>query len=234
MNSEPKIIYENEHLAVIDKPARWLTHGDGRTETLTIAGWFVMRYPEAKNVGEMMTLDSGGTVNRAGIVHRLDRDTSGVMVLAKNQPTYFLLKSAFANRQIKKSYRLLVSGIIKNDQGTINVPIGRSARDPRRRVVLKTGRAAVTNYQVLKRFELNTYLEAYPQTGRTHQLRVHFKSIQHPIIGDELYLGQPSPLINRMALHSYCLELPILGSKLASLFIAPLPLDFFTALAALG
>lgn len=234
MNSEPKIIYENEHLAVIDKPAGWLTHGDGRTDAPTITDWFALRYPAAKNVGETMTLDSGVIINRAGIVHRLDRDTSGVMVVAKNELTYLSLKSAFADRRIKKSYRLIVQGIIKNDHGAIDTPIGRSAHDPRQRTISKTGRAAATDYQVLKRFDHHTYVEAYPKTGRTHQLRVHFKSIQHPIIGDALYGDDESTLlIKRMALHSYCLELPTFDWLAPSLFIAPLPLDFFTALAAL-
>lgn len=233
MNSEPKIIYENEHLVVIDKPAGWLTHGDGRATVPAVADWFTAHCPEAENVGEVMKLDSGKTVGRAGIVHRLDRETSGAMVVVKDESTYLSLKSAFVNRQVKKSYRLIVQGIIKNDRGAIDAPIGRSARDPRRRAIIKTGREAVTDYQVLKRFENYTYVEAYPKTGRTHQLRVHFKSIQHPIIGDELYGAEKTTLINRFALHSYCLELPILNSLMPPLFIAPLPSDFFATLAAL-
>jgi len=233
MNTEPKIIYEDEHLAVIDKPAGWLTHGDGRTASPTVAGWFVERYPEAKAVGEPMTLDSGEIISRPGIVHRLDRETSGVMVAAKNGTTYLALKSAFSDRRIKKSYRLIVQGVVRKDSGAINAPIGRNQSDPRRRAVIKGGREAVTDYQILKRFDSYTYLEAHPQTGRTHQLRVHFKSIQHPILSDTLYGSENSTLIERLALHSYCLELPILDFPTPSIFIAPLPPDFFAALAAL-
>ena len=230
MVGEPKIIYENDRLAIIDKPAGWLTHGDARPTAPTIADWLIRRYPAIVNIGESIILPDGQKIVRPGIVHRLDRGTSGVLVIAKDQPTHFLLKAAFARRQIKKSYRLLVSGIVNTDRGTITAPIGRSRRDPRRRAGFKTGRPATTNYQVLKRFAAATYLEAYPRTGRTHQLRVHFKSLQQPLLGDELY-GAPSPVIGRPALHSYCLELPPDILPPPAIFIAPLPLDFFTALA---
>ncbi|MEK7208829.1 MAG: RluA family pseudouridine synthase [Patescibacteria group bacterium] len=232
MVSEPKVIYENDRLALIDKPAGWLTHSDGRTAAPTVTDWLTRRYPAIATVGEPLKLIGGENIARPGIVHRLDRDTSGIMVVAKDQPTYLLLKTSFARRQIKKNYRLIVQGPIKTDCGTIAAPIGRSRRDPRRRTILKSGRAAVTDYEVLKRFKNNTYLEAQPHTGRTHQLRVHFKSIQHPLLGDELY-GERSALINRIALHSYCLELPPLILPPPAIFIAPLPLDFFTALASL-
>ena len=233
----PKVIYENEHLVVLDKPAGWLTHADGRTSVPTVAEWFVARYPAAARVGEPMKLSSGEIVDRPGIVHRLDRETSGVMTAAKDQLTYRRLRAAFAARQIKKSYRLIVHGLVKLGLVTIAVPIGWRRREPGRRVAHRgaagSRREAVTDYQVLERFEDCTYLEAYPRTGRTHQLRAHFQSIQHPIIGDRLYgdVKKFTHLINRPMLHSYCLELPVSDPLQPSIFIAPLPLDFFSALA---
>lgn len=236
---EPKVIYENEHLAVLDKPAGWLTHADGRAAGPTVADWLLARYPALAAVGEPMKLAAGGLVARPGIVHRLDRETSGAMVAAKDQSTYRALRQAFTARRVRKSYRLIVRGVVKADEGTINLAIVRSRRDPRQRVAIRRpraagrARAAVTRYRVLCRFRDATYLEAYPETGRTHQLRVHFKSIQHPLVGDRLYVGPDPALINRTALHAYCLELPPALAPAASIFIAPLPLDFFAALALL-
>lgn len=232
------MIYENEHWVILDKPTGWLTHADGRTAGPTVADWLLARYPGLGAVGEPMRLATGKIVARPGIVHRLDRETSGVMAAAKNETTYRALRQAFAARRVRKSYRLLVIGQIKSDEGVIDSPIGRSQLDPRRRTVFRRGliRRAVTEYRVLHRFSATTYLEAYPETGRTHQLRVHFKSIQHPLIGDQLYGSPVSTVISRTALHAYCLELPplVASSGSAAIFLAPLPLDFFTALALLG
>lgn len=234
---EPKVIYENEHLVLLDKPAGWLTHADRRATSPTVADWLLARYPALVAVGEPMKLPAGGLAARPGIVHRLDQGTSGVMVVAKDQVTYFELKESFRARRIKKCYRLIVHGVMKNSVGAIDTPIGRSRRHPARRVADRRAagllRAAVTDYRVLATFRAHTYLEAYPLTGRTHQLRVHFKSIQHPLVGDRLYAGSAPALISRTALHAYCLELPPAMAPAASIFIAPLPLDFFAALALL-
>ncbi len=231
----PKVIYENDRLVVLDKPAGWLTHTDGRRTEPTVADWLLARYPGLGAVGEPGQLATGRIVARPGIVHRLDRETSGVMVAAKDETTYRALRQAFAARRVRKTYRLLVIGQVKSEKGVIDLPIGRSQLDPRRRTVARRGliRPAVTKYRVLRRFRDATYLEAYPETGRTHQLRVHFKSIQHPLIGDQLYAGSGSTIISRTALHAYCLELPPPIAPAAALFLAPLPLDFFTALALL-
>lgn len=231
----PKVIYEDEHLVVLDKPAGWLTHADGRTAGPTVTDWLLARYPNLGAVGEPMPLATSRIAARPGIVHRLDRETSGALAVAKDQTTYRALRQAFADRLVKKSYRLLVHGVVKAAAGTINAAIGRSRRDPRRRTVTRRGliRQAVTEYRVLYRFSDATYLEAYPETGRTHQLRVHFKSIQHPLVGDRLYTSPSPAVISRTALHAYCLELPPAIAPAAAIFIAPLPLDFFTALALL-
>lgn len=244
---EPRVIYEDEHLAVLDKPAGWLTHADGRTSAPTVADWFAACRPVAAAAGEPMKLISGQMIARPGIVHRLDRGTSGAMVVVKDQPTYLRLRAAFAARLVRKSYRLLVRGLVRRPAGTIDLPIGRSRRQPGRRVASAgawtagRSRAALTNYQVLKIFPVQsgpgfTYLEAYPLTGRTHQLRAHFKSIGHPIVGDRLYnrAEEVNDLLGRPALHSYCLELPASDSVCPLIFIASLPPDFFSALASLN
>ncbi len=234
--NSPHLVYADEEIIILDKPAGWLTHADGRTNAPCVTDWLIKYFPEVATVGEMMKLDTGEMIARPGIVHRLDRGTSGVLVLARTAASYASLKASFAARQVKKSYRLLVHGVMKKDEGLIDSPIGRSKSDPRQRVVSPLGRAARTRYRVLARFAAHTYLEAYPETGRTHQLRVHFKSIQHPILGDALYaprqLAAEEVLISRPALHAFSLELPgRLGRP--HLFLSPLPADFFRALASL-
>ena len=241
--TEPKIIFETEEFLIINKPAGLLTHGVNHTSPPSLATWLLKRFPNLIEIGESAKSESGELVSRPGIVHRLDRDTSGVMVVAKTQATYLELKNLFRNRSVEKSYRLIVSGLIKQAEGEINLLIARSAKDPRRRVAIPVGkggaeraRPARTTYRVLETFSGFSYLEAYPKTGRTHQLRVHFKAIGHPIVGDKLYnpTGEPLPPMERLALHSYCLKLPTLkdGTQGGS-YIAPLPPDFFSALALL-
>lgn len=245
-NKEPQqinipILYEDSDLLVLNKPAGISVHRDGRNEEYTIADWLVEKYPAIKNVGEPMIGQNGEEIAKPGIVHRLDKDTSGVLLVAKNQPTFLFLKDQFQNHSIKKTYRLLVNGEFKQEEGTeatIDLPIGRSKKDPRMRVArLKSPgklREAVTDYKILKKFPGFTYLEAYPKTGRTHQIRVHFKAISHPVACDGLYApGLPClPGLNRQALHAYRLDFNQPNGE--SLIIeAPLPADFEVALESL-
>jgi len=193
-----KILYEDSNILAIDKPSGILVHPDQRSTEKTILDLFLKKYPKLE------------------IVHRLDKDTSGVMLLAKNKKTHEFLKNQFVNREIKKNYRALVSGFVKNDHGVINKPIGRSPRDFRRylsgRGVRGEVREAITEYKVLKRFldrkEKFTYLEIRPKTGRTHQIRVHMKYLNHPIVCDSLYNpdGACPKGISRMALHAKSIE----------------------------
>src|SRR3989344_2142911 len=193
-----KILYEDSNILDIDKPSGILVHPDQRSTEKTILDLFLKKYPKLE------------------IVHRLDKDTSGVMLLAKNKKTHEFLKNQFVNREIKKNYRALVSGFVKNDHGVINKPIGRSPRDFRRylsgRGVRGEVREAITEYKVLKRFldrkEKFTYLEIRPKTGRTHQIRVHMKYLNHPIVCDSLYNpdGACPKGISRMALHAKSIE----------------------------
>jgi 23S rRNA pseudouridine1911/1915/1917 synthase len=200
---EPKIIYEDENILAINKPAGLIVHG----ESPSVVDWLIKRYPEIKNIGEEST--------RPGIVHRLDRDTSGVLIIAKNQKTFEYLKDQFKSRKIKKTYLVLVEGDIKRERGVIDLPIGRSKKWSIKKLASKNARGkireAVTEYKVLKKFSKYTLVEVYPKTGRTHQIRVHFKAISHPVVGDRLYGGN-NPL-GRQFLHAGSLELTLLTGE---------------------
>lgn len=216
---EIKILYEDENILAIDKPSGISVHPDGKSEEETISDWAVKNYPEMENVGEMM-----GEVKRPGIVHRLDRETSGVLLLAKNQTAHQFLKSQFQNHEIKKVYHCLVTGWLKNDSGVIDEPIGRSPSDFRRRLSGRGARGemrdAVTEYKVIKRFEDKdgskfSYLEVMPKTGRTHQIRVHLKFLNTPVVCDRLYAPKnicPEGL-GRLALHAKSIEFKSLGGE---------------------
>ena len=195
------------------------------------------------------------SVPRPGLVHRLDKDTSGVLLVAKTQEMYIFLKRQFSSgstelgydKRPKKVYQALVYGLVKDDQGVINRPIGRSTHNPKLRIVGKKAssnlRDALTYYKVLERFNsskaegLNlssegfTFLEAYPKTGRTHQVRVHLGSIGKPVVCDALYApGKVCPLdLGRQALHAYSIELMMPGGE-RKRFEAPLPADMVRAL----
>ncbi len=236
-----KILYQDKDILVIDKPAGISVHSDGRNEVETLADLILDYYPELKDVGEP-AIYNGKEVPRPGIVHRLDKDTSGVLVLAKNQKAYEFLKKQFQNREVKKVYNALVSGFMKNDAGIIDASIGRSPSDPRKRIASrgKSGklREAVTEYKVLKRITSPqpspykgegeyTWLEVMPKTGRTHQIRVHMKFLNHPVVCDPLYgpKGQACPFgLSRLALHASSIEFKNLENKIIKVE-APLPED---------
>lgn len=229
-----KVLYEDADILVVDKPSGISVHPDGRNKALTISEWFVKNYPKAKNVGEDLG-EGEKLIKKPGIVHRLDNETSGVLILAKNQKSFLSLKSQFVNREIKKTYNALVSGFIKDDSGIINKPIGRSPNDFRRRLAGRgargTMREAVTAYKVLKRLEIDkdkfTYLEIKPKTGRTHQIRVHMKFLNHPVSCDSLYnpKGICPKGFSRLALHAQSIEFKNLKGKIINVE-SPLPLQF--------
>lgn len=230
-----KILYEDSNILVIDKPSGVVVHPDGRTKEKTISDWVVEHYPKLKGVGEPITFD-GQALDRPGIVHRLDRETSGVLVIVKNVKTFAHFKKQFMDRQIKKVYHAIVSGFLKNDNGIINKPIGRSPSDFRRRLAGRGARGelreAITEYKVLKRFtdkkgEKFSYIEVMPKTGRTHQIRVHMKYINHPIVCDKLYAPKnmcPKEL-SRLALHAKSIEFKDLKNKTIKVE-SPLPPEF--------
>ena len=234
---EIDILFENSDVVVINKPVGVLVHADGHSTEETIVDWFVKHYPESKEVGESQTLTSGETIDRPGVVHRLDRETSGVMILAKTDEAFTHIKKQFHDRQTRKEYRAFVYGSMKELHGTIERPIGRSAKDFRLRSAERgargTLRKAVTNWELLTQNAGYAYLRVLPKTGRTHQIRVHLKAIGRPIVGDTLYasktqLDSPDIGIGRLALHAYKLTIELPDGK-EHTFTAPLPQSFEAA-----
>ena len=227
-----KILYEDSDVLAIDKPAGMAVHDDaGGHQKNTVADWVLQNYPKMKNVGEPQD-----GAPRPGIVHRLDKDTSGVLILAKNQKAYTFLKKQFQERTVKKVYQAIVYGNLKNDSGVIDRPIGTSRSDFVARAIGSrargTLRKAVTYYKVLKRFGEYSLLELRPKTGRTHQLRIHLKSISHPIVCDAVYVpGKPCLAgLKRQALHALSIEFKLLNGKEIRVE-SPLTADFKKALA---
>lgn len=179
---EPKIIFEDENFLVLDKPSGLIVHPTEKVKSGTLVDFLLKHFPAIKGVGE--------DPNRPGIVHRLDKDASGLMVIAKNQNAFAHLKKQFQNREIFKEYTALLFGSLPKDSGTITFPIGRSKTNRRlmaARPLKEAGREALTNYQVIQRFKNYTLVKAIIKTGRPHQIRVHFKSIGHGVVGDPIY-----------------------------------------------
>lgn len=234
MNVE--ILYEDKHVLVVNKPPGLVVHADGKTQEACLADWILEKYPDMKGVGEPLTLSDGAVIDRPGIVHRLDRDTSGALVLAKDQETFLFLKEQFQGRSIEKIYHAFVYGSIKEHEGIIDRPIARSKKDFRlwsaQRGARGEHREAVTEYNVLKRRNDLTFLEVRPKTGRTHQIRVHFKAINHPIVCDKLYAPKRECLLGfgRVALHAKGIKFTLPGGKNLSVE-APYPPDFKAAVA---
>ena len=200
------IVYEDKNLLVINKPSGLITHpknAEDKQESVT--GWLVEKYPEIKAVGEDPL--------RPGLVHRLDKDTSGLLVIAKNQDSFLYLKSLFQDRKIKKFYMALVHGKPKEPKGIIDAPMGRIGMKRTTQLhgkkKLKDEKTAVTEYNTLKNFRDFTLLEVSPHTGRTHQIRVHLKSIGTTVAGDPLYghknVTNPKQP-ERLFLHAYKLQ----------------------------
>lgn len=231
------IIYEDDNVLVIDKPSGVQVHADGKTHGATVVDWLLRERPGVEGVGEPQTLQDGTVLTRPGIVHRLDRDTSGVMIIAKTSAAFVHIKEQFHDRRVQKEYRAFVYGSMKEPKGTITRKIGRSANDPRKRSAEKGAkgvlRDASTDWEVLVQNATYAYLKLTPHTGRTHQLRVHLKGIGRPIVRDELYapahmLAQDTLGIDRLALHAHTLTLKLLGGNVET-FTAQLPESFKAA-----
>lgn len=206
------VVYEDSNIIVINKPAGLITHQKNiEDKQPSVVDWVIAHYPELKNIGESF-IASGAEVPRAGILHRLDKDTSGLLLIAKNNETFFYLKNLFQTHKIKKRYLALINGKPKEPKGTIRAPLGRIGL---KRTTQITGKKLIdqkeaeTEYKTIKNYGGYTLLELSPKTGRTHQLRVHLNSIGHPITGDVIYgfkkLSSP-PDLNRLFLHAYKLE----------------------------
>jgi 23S rRNA pseudouridine1911/1915/1917 synthase len=204
---EPKVIFENEDFLVVDKPAGLMVHAarvsaKRRADTVrvnepTLVDWLLARYPEIHTVGDDPSL-------RPGIVHRLDKATSGVMLVAKTQASFERLKRLFQEHRIQKTYFALVWGIPAKNQGIIDAPIGIKNGSLKRSVYSsKMAKAAITEYSVVKTMGDRALLKVNPKTGRTHQIRVHLASIGHPIVGDALYGRKKQAAgLGRLMLHA--------------------------------
>jgi 23S rRNA pseudouridine1911/1915/1917 synthase len=204
------VLYEDADCVVIDKPVGLLTHSKGSfNPEATVSTWLRSR----------MRAMSG---ERAGIVHRLDRPTSGVMIAAKTPEALGWLQKQFSQRRVKKSYVAVVTGVMKEPEAIIDMPIERNPKKPQTFRVGNNGKAAVTNYKVLKTDGKLSLVELKPTTGRTHQLRVHLERLGHPILGDTLYGGQPA---ERLFLHARSLEIT-LPSRERKTFEVPVPPEF--------
>ena len=204
------IIYEDDDCVVINKPVGLLTHSKGAfNPEATVASWLGPR-----------TADLSG--ERAGIVHRLDRATSGILIGAKTTAALAWLQKQFSQRKVKKTYIAIVEGTLDPKEAIIDMPIERNPKSPARFRTGSKGKPAITRYKVLQTNNNYSLLELTPQTGRTHQLRVHLKHIGHPIVGDSFYDGQPA---ERLFLHAKSLEIT-LPNKERKVFTAPVPASF--------
>ncbi len=174
-----QIEYEDENMLVVNKPSGMLTHPAGKEKTGTLVNALLNYCPD-------MLSDIGGEF-RKGIVHRLDRNTSGLLMVAKNNKTHEFLQEQIKTKTAIRKYYAVVKGIMDSDNGTINKPIGRNLKNPQRMDIVEGGRESITNFKVLERFKEYTFVELELKTGRTHQIRVHMSSIGHPVMNDTLY-----------------------------------------------
>jgi 23S rRNA pseudouridine1911/1915/1917 synthase len=232
MTADPSVavpvVHEDEHLLVVDKPAGLVVHPGAGQYTGTLVHGLLARYPEIRDVGQ---------VDRPGIVHRLDKGTSGLMLVARSDEAYETLVAMLSARVVERRYRALVWGTPGSPTGLIDAPVGRSTRDRTRMAVTVTGKEARTRYQVVRTYHEPvevTELVCRLETGRTHQIRLHMASIGHRVVGDARYGGERQSLpMARQFLHAEHLALdhPVTGEPLA--FTSPLPADLASVLARL-
>ncbi len=250
------ILYEDKDFLAVNKPAGVVVHPDGKPEAAEgekekapiLTDWIVKHYPKLKKVGEPIIMTNGTVIERPGIVHRLDKGTSGVIVIAKNQKAHAFLKEQFQTRAVTKKYYTFVYGEFEDKYGTINRPIGRSKNDFRKWSAQRGARGEMRDAETWYTVEGSgrahhvndgddrsggsySFLEIEPKTGRTHQIRVHMKAINHPVVCDDLYAPErPCAFgFNRTALHAYSLEFNKMDGTPVSI-VAPLPSDFKKAL----
>ncbi len=209
------IIFEEDSLLVVNKPAGMVVHPALGHTSGTLVNALLFHCPQIADVGG---------IERAGVVHRLDRNTSGLLVIAKNEDTRQALQRQFKRRRVLKAYVALSEGRVEPREGIIELPIGRSKQDRKRMAVVRTGRDARTTYRVVETFRDHSLLDVRPHTGRTHQIRVHFAWMGYPLVGDTVYGSRRQPLIkSRHFLHAARLGFlhPTTGEEVV--FQAPLP-----------
>lgn len=226
------VMHEDKDIIVVNKQAGISVHPSTNEPRGTIVNALIAKYPELIGVGEDPV--------RPGIVHRLDKDTSGILVVAKNQQTFEFLKKEWQEGRVIKKYLALVWGHLKSENGKIESELARSPKDFRKRVVVKSGKnaligkLAITDYKVIKKFNDFSLVEVSPKTGRMHQIRVHMASIGNPIVGDKVY-GKNKPIpegLSRQFLHAYYLEFSLPKGK-SRVFEIDLPDDLKFTLAKL-
>jgi 23S rRNA pseudouridine1911/1915/1917 synthase len=218
------IVFENDDLLVVNKPAGMVVH--------PAAGHFAGTLVNAV-LGHVPDLEGVGDEQRPGIVHRLDKDTSGLIVVAKNDAAHRDLQRQFKDRSVEKLYLALLDGHLPSPTGRIEAAIGRDPRNRKRMAIVpeSKGRPAVTEYRVRSEYDLHTLVEAHPLTGRTHQLRLHFAYLHCPIVGDKVYGRRtPSLPLKRQFLHAARLSFDLPGSGQRMTFVAALPDDLAQAL----
>ncbi len=211
-----EILYQDDDIAVVVKPSGMVTHPAAGNEDGTLVNALLYHLDHLSGIGGE---------RRPGIVHRLDKDTSGVMLIAKNDAAHTFLSDELAARHMEKHYHAMVLGKMKEQQGTVEQPIARSKNDRKKMAVDPEGRYALTEWRVLREFNDKTLLDVHIVTGRTHQIRVHMRHIGHPVLGDPLYGVKNMPKADRLMLHAYSLSFTHPVSKERMTFTAPCPFD---------
>lgn len=218
-----EIVYEDDDVAIVNKPRGMVVHpSQGHTShTLVNALMYHLK-------NRLSTING---VYRPGIVHRIDKDTSGLLIICKNDKAHENIASQLKEHTAKRSYRAIVHGIIKEETGRVEQPIGRSTVDRKKMAVVKDGKYAATNYRVIERFKNYTYIECILETGRTHQIRVHMSYIGHPLMGDPVYCTKKEPInTNGQMLHAKTIGFVSPSTNKELLFDSELPDDFVKAL----
>ncbi|UCD43528.1 MAG: RluA family pseudouridine synthase [Chloroflexota bacterium] len=221
------IVFENDDLLVVNKPAGMVVHPSAGHQSGTLVHAALAHADDIEGVGG---------VQRPGVVHRLDKDTSGLILMAKNDESHQWLQDQFSSRQVDKVYLALVDGNPPTPRGKVEIAIGRDPNNRKKMAVVPPGkgRAAVSEYSTLRNFQAHTLLEIHPITGRTHQIRVHLAFLKCPVVGDRVYgRRHPSLPLDRQFLHAARLRIRLPGDDDLSEFEAPLPKDLSSILAVL-
>lgn len=210
------VIYEDDDIIIINKEKGMVVHPGNGNPDGTLANAILARCKDSLS-------GIGGEI-RPGIVHRIDKDTSGIIIVAKNDKSHLNISKQIKNRQTKKTYLALVRGVVKENEATINMPISRSKSDRKKMAVDKDGKEAITHFRVLKRYNGYTYLELVIETGRTHQIRVHLSQIGYPIVGDYTYSNGKNPFgVEGQMLHAYKIKFKHPSTEKEVEFCADLP-----------
>jgi len=230
MEKELEKIFEDDNILVVNKPSGLVVNRSNTYKKVTLQDIFEEQYPDIfKNV------EDDEFISRSGIVHRLDKDTSGVIIIAKNPESFYFLQKQFKKRKTYKEYVVISHGEIKDEMVEIDAPLDRNPSNPLKRAVVSSGRSALTIIEVEKRFKIEnlsfSIAKAFPKTGRTHQIRVHLSALGYPVVGDTIYcaknlLEKDVEIFGRMMLHARILGIKSPTDKKFHRFKSPLPKEF--------